>query len=116
MNFLSRDFSPLENLVFFTIKSIYFNGKLLSSQTHLNDFVLFESLRKRPFQRVQYHFGGWSVSRAICKIFSAIKFRGDRKHTSDEEVGSRLAWGLVPGEEGHFKLEAGFPLEPSGSQ
>ena len=68
MIFLSRDFSPLENWVFFAIKLIDFDRELLSSQTtHQNVIVLFGILRTLSFHRVQDHFGGWSVSRAICK-------------------------------------------------
>ena len=53
MNFLSRDFSPLENLLFFAIKSINFDRELLSSQTtHGNGLVLFGILRTILFHRV----------------------------------------------------------------
>jgi len=51
----------------FWLKSIDFNRKLLGSQTsHRNEPVLFGILRARRFQKVQAHFCGWSVSRAIC--------------------------------------------------
>ena len=66
MIFLSRDFSPLENWVFFAIKLINFDRELLSSQTtHRNGLVLFGILRTLLFHRVQAHFSGSSVSRAI---------------------------------------------------
>ena len=53
MIFLSRDFSPLENWVFFAIKLIDFDRELLSSQTtHRNGLVLFGILRTLLFHRV----------------------------------------------------------------
>ena len=48
MNFLSRDFSPLKNVVFFAIKSINFDRELLSSQTtHRNGILFLESVEYR---------------------------------------------------------------------
>ena len=59
----------------FAKKSINFDRKLLSSQTtHQNVLVLFGILRTLYFHRVQDHFGGWSVSRAICKSIQRILF------------------------------------------
>ena len=74
MIFLSRDFSPLENWVFFAIKLIDFDRELLSSQTtHRNGLVIFEILRTIPFHKVLTHFGGSSVSQAIQKLSSSLR-------------------------------------------
>ena len=96
MIFLSRDFSPLGNWVFFAIKSIVFDRELLSSQTtHRNYFVLFEILRTMPFHRELNHFCRLSVSRAIQKLKSGLRMSLNLKNNEFHYNKKHIIWGVA---------------------